>query len=151
MNIPNVVTLCTLILAAVVSISTHAQDSRIYIEGRSAVDANVPPYSGAVLIGDTLHLAGAIGLDENLEVPDDPADEARNVMNAIKRNVEAAGMTMDDLVSVQVFCSDVAHYQAFNDVYRTFFTQEYPARAFIGAGTLLFGARFEVQGIAVKR
>ena len=151
MNIRNVITLCTLILAAVVSISTHAQDSRIYIEGRSAVDANVPPYSGAVLIGDTLHLAGAIGLDENLEVPDDPADEARNVMNAIKRNVEAAGMTMDDLVTVQVFCSDVAHYQAFNDVYRTFFTQEYPARAFIGAGTLLFGARFEVQGIAVKR
>jgi 2-iminobutanoate/2-iminopropanoate deaminase len=151
MNIRNVVTLCTLILAAVVSISTHAQDSRIYIEGRSAADANVPPYSGAVLIGDTLHLAGAIGLDENLEVPDDPADEARNVMNAIKRNVEAAGMTMDDLVSVQVFCSDVAHYQAFNDVYRTFFTQEYPARAFIGAGTLLFDARFEVQGIAIRR
>ena len=151
MNIRNVITLCTLILAAVVSISTHAQDSRIYIEGRSAVDANVPPYSGAVLIGDTLHLAGAIGLDENLEVPDDPADEARNVMNAIKRNVEAAGMTMDDLVSVQVFCSDVAHYQAFNDVYRTIFTQEYTARAFIGAGTLLFDARFEVQGIAVKR
>ena len=151
MNIRNVVTLCTLILAAVVSISTHAQDSRIYIDGRSAADANVPPYSGAVLIGNTLHLAGAIGLDENLEVPDDPTDEARNVMNAIKRNVEAAGMTMDDLVSVQVFCSDVAHYQAFNDVYRTFFTQEYPARAFIGAGTLLFDARFEVQGIAVKR
>ena len=151
MNIRNVVTLCTLILAAVVSISTHAQDSRIYIDGRSAADANVPPYSGAVLIGDTLHLAGAIGLDENLEVPDDPADEARNVMNAIKRNVEAAGMTMDDLVSVQVFCSDVAHYQAFNDVYRTFFTQEYPARAFIGAGTLLFDARFEVQGIAIRR
>ena len=151
MNIRNVVTLCTLILAAVVSISTHAQDSRIYIDGRSAADANVPPYSGAVLIGDTLHLAGAIGLDENLEVPDDPADEARNVMNAIKRNVEAAGMTMDDLVSVQVFCADVAHYQAFNDVYRTFFTQEYPARAFIGAGTLLFDARFEVQGIAVRR
>ena len=151
MNIRNVVTLCTLILAAVVSISTYAQDSRIYIDGRSAADANVPPYSGAVLIGDTLHLAGAIGLDENLEVPDDPADEARNVMNAIKRSVEAAGMTMDDLVSVQVFCSDVAHYHAFNDVYRTFFTQEYPARAFIGVGTLLFDARFEVQGIAVKR
>ena len=68
MNIRNVVTLCTLILAAVVSISTHAQDSRMYIDGRSAADANVPPYSGAVLIGDTLHLAGSIGLDENLEV-----------------------------------------------------------------------------------
>ncbi len=151
MNIRNVVTLFTFVLATVVSINTHAQDSRIYIDGRSATDANVPPYSGAVLIGDTLYLAGSIGLDENLEVPDDPADEARNVLNAVKRSVEAAGMTMDDLVSIQVFCSDVAHYQAFNDVYRTFFTQEYPVRAFIGVGTLLFDARFEVQGIAVKR
>ena len=151
MNIRSVVKFFALAFAAVVSINTHAQDSRIYIDGRSATDANVPPYSGAVLVGDTLYLAGSIGLDENLEVPDNPTDEARNVMNAIKRSVEAAGMTMDDIVSIQVFCSDVAHYQAFNDVYRTFFTQEYPARAFIGAGTLLFNARFEVQGIAVKR
>ena len=147
----NVLTLFGLVLATVVSINIHAQDSRIYIDGRSATDPNVPPYSGAVLIGDTLYLAGSIGLDENLEVPDDPADEARNVLNAIKRSVEAAGMTMDDLVSIQVFCSDVAHYQVFNDVYRTFITQEYPARAFIGVGALLFDARFEVQGIAVKR
>jgi enamine deaminase RidA (YjgF/YER057c/UK114 family) len=60
-------------------------------------------------------------------------------------------MTMDDLVSVQVFCSDVAHYAAFNAVYRTYFTREFPARAFLGAGTLLFEARFEVQGIAVRQ
>ena len=60
-------------------------------------------------------------------------------------------MTMDDIVSVQVFCTDLSHYQAFNDVYRTYFTQEYPARAFVGISTLLFDARFEVQGIAVKR
>jgi enamine deaminase RidA (YjgF/YER057c/UK114 family) len=58
---------------------------------------------------------------------------------------------MDDLVSVQVFCSDVGHYDAFNRVYRTFFSGEFPARAFLGSGTLLFGARFEVQGIAVRR
>jgi enamine deaminase RidA (YjgF/YER057c/UK114 family) len=60
-------------------------------------------------------------------------------------------MTMDDLVSVQVFCSDVSHYDAFNKVYRTFFKKELPARAFLGSGRLLFGARFEVQGVAVRR
>jgi enamine deaminase RidA (YjgF/YER057c/UK114 family) len=103
------------------------------------------------LVGDTLYLAGALGTDEDLEVPDDPADEVRNVMNAIKRSVEAADMTMDDIVSIQVFCTDLDLYQAFNDVYRTFFTQEYPARAFIGVGTLLFDARFEVQGVAIRR
>jgi len=128
-----------------------AQETRSYINGRTAADSDVPPFSGAVLIGDTLYLSGTIGLDENNEVPDDPAEEARLVMNSIKTNIEAAGMTMDDIVVIQVFCSDVVHYQAFNDVYRTFFTKEFPARAFLGAGTLLFNARFEVQGIAVKR
>ena len=58
---------------------------------------------------------------------------------------------MDDLVSVQVHSSDVEDYAAFNGVYRTFFTETFPARAFLGAGTLLFGARFEVLGIAVRR
>jgi enamine deaminase RidA (YjgF/YER057c/UK114 family) len=72
-------------------------------------------------------------------------------MDRVKQNLEAAGMTMDDLVSVQVFCSDITLYDTFNKMYRTYFTKEFPARAFIGSGTLLRGGRFEVQGIAVKR
>jgi reactive intermediate/imine deaminase len=127
------------------------QDTRTYIDGRSATDENVPPFSGAVMIGDTLYLSGSIGLDDDNKVPDDAGEEARLVLNSIKGTLEKAGMTMDDIVSVQIFCSDVKHYQAFNDVYRGFFTREFPARAFIGAGTLLFNARFEVQAIAVKR
>lgn len=124
-------------------------DDRSYINGNSAGGDGLP-FSGAVMVGDTLYLSGALGLVDG-KVPADPADEARAVMDAIKSTLEDAGMTMDDLVSVQIFCSDVAHYGAFNEVYRTYFTQEYPARAFIGAGTLLFDARFEVQGIAIKR
>ncbi len=151
MNTRDLATFCILVLSTLASVNSYAQSSRTYIEGRTGADQDVPPYSGAVLVGDTLYLSGTIGIDENREVPDDPAEEARIALDAIKRNVEAAGMTMDDLVSVQVFCSDVVHYQAFNDVYRTYFTQEYPARAFIGVGTLLFDARFEVQGIAVRR
>ena len=151
MKIRNLQLLCIIGLAAMASINTHAQESRTYIDVRSATDDNVPPFSGAVLVGDTLYLSGSIGLDENNEVPDNAQDEARLVLNNIKHALESAGMTMDDIVSLQIFCSDVKHYQAFNDVYRTFFTREYPARAFIGAGALLFNARFEVQGIAVKR
>jgi enamine deaminase RidA (YjgF/YER057c/UK114 family) len=59
-------------------------------------------------------------------------------------------MTMDDLVQLQVFCSDVSLWERFNAVYRTYFTSRLPARAFLGSGTLLFGARFELQGVAVK-
>lgn len=87
----------------------------------------------------------------NGAVPDDPKEEARVLLDTVKSTLEAAGMTMDDLVYVQIFCSDVAHYDAFNEVYRTYFLQEFPARAFLASGTLLFNARFEVQSIAVKR
>ncbi len=122
---------------------------RNYINGRSAGESG-PPFSGAVQVGDTLYISGMLGL-QNGQVPDDPRTEARIMMDSIKATVEEAGFTMDDIVHVTIYCSDVAHYDAFNEVYRTYFTREYPARAFIGSGTLLFNARFEMQSIAVKR
>jgi enamine deaminase RidA (YjgF/YER057c/UK114 family) len=76
---------------------------------------------------------------------------ARLALDSLKKTLAEAGLTMDDLVYVQVFCSDVSLFDTWNEVYRTYFTKEYPARAFIGSGPLLFGARFEVTGIAVKR
>ncbi len=143
--------LVSIALVAVVSTDLSAQVARTYVTPRTADDTSAGPYSGAVLVGNTLYLSGTIGLDENREVPSTAEAEARNVLNNVRQNLEAAGMTMDDLVSVQVFSSDVRDYDAFNGVYRTYFTKEFPARAFIGAGTLLFDARFEVQAIAVKR
>ena len=129
----------------------HGQGSREYINARSASDDAALPFSGAVRVGETLYLSGTIGLNENREVPPTAEEEARLVLNSVQNTLEAAGMTMDDLVFVQVFCSDLGHYDAFNSVYRTYFKREFPARAFIGAGSLLFDARFEVQSIAVRR
>ena len=139
---------CTILVVLILSAGATANE-RTYINGNSAGGDGLP-FSGAVMVGDTLYLSGALGL-VNGEVPEDPADEARAVLDSIKGTLEDAGMTMDDLVSVQIFCSDVSTYGAFNEVYRTYFTREFPARAFIGSGPLLFNARFEVQGIAVKR
>lgn len=130
--------------------ATHAQPARRYINAQLASGTGTP-FSGAVLVGDTLYVSGTLGLGPNRQVPETVEAEARNALNNVRDLLKAAGMTMDDLVSVQVFCSDVAHYDAFNAVYRTYFTREFPARAFLGSGKLLFGARFEVQGTAVKR
>lgn len=151
MRFPTIAALVSVALVSAVSADLSAQDVRRYINPRSAANPTALPFSGAVLVGNTLYLSGTIGLDENQQVPSTPEAEARLVLNSMQSTLEAAGMTMDDLVSVQVFCSDVANYDAFNAVYRTYFTREFPARAFIGAGTLLFDARFEVQGVAVKR
>ena len=127
-----------------------AQERR-YINPRSAENPDVPPFSGGVMVGNTFYVSGTIGLSPNQTVPETAQEEARNVLTNVQNTLETAGLTMDDLVSVQVYASDVADYDAFNEVYRTFFTQEYPGRAFLGSGTLLFGARFEVLGFAVKR
>ena len=147
-NLKNLLT-TALVLTAFTTMTACAQE-RAYINPNHASQADVSPFSGAVLTDDTLYISGTLGL-ENGQVPADPAAEARNVMDGIKGQLEDAGMTMDDLTYVQIFCSDLALYQVFNDVYRTYFTQEFPARAFIGAGSLLFDARFEIQAIAVKR
>ena len=128
--------------------TTDAQSARRYINPRSAANpasATQPPFSGAVLAGGALYLSGMLGTGDSAEAA------ATNVLTSIQNTLKAADMTMDDLVSVQIFCSDVSQYDAFNKVYRTFFKQEYPARAFLGSGTLLNNARFEVQAIAVKR
>ena len=121
-----------------------------YVNPRSPADGEVAPFSGAVWVGNTLHLSGTLGL-EGGQVPETAEQEATNVLDNINATLESAGLTMDDLVSVQVYASDVGNYGAFNSVYRTYFTTEFPARAFLGSGTLLFGARFEVMGIAVRR
>ena len=132
--------------------TASASSPRTVIGPRTnAQNPNDPPFSGAVRVGDTLYLSGQLGLGPGRKPPADVGEEARLVMEAVKKQLRDAGMTPDDLVSVQIFCSDVSHYDAFNAVYRTYFTKEFPARAFLGAGPLLFGARFEVQGIAVKR
>jgi reactive intermediate/imine deaminase len=110
------------------------------------------PYSQAVLAGDTLYLAGRTALDPKTgKVPADLEQEVRFILDGMKAQLEAAGMTMDDLVSVQVFCPDLTLYDRFNAIYRTYFKGEMPARAFIGSGPLLWGSRFELQGIAVRR
>lgn len=109
-----------------------------------------PPFSDAVLVGETLYLSGHIGMDKDNKVPADAEAEARLVMQKFEATLKAADMGLADLVYVQVFCSDVAHFAAWNKVYRELMKDPYPARAFIGSGKLLFDARFEIQGIAVK-
>jgi 2-iminobutanoate/2-iminopropanoate deaminase len=110
------------------------------------------PFSDGVLVGNTLYIAGHIGLDPKAGTPPASAeDEARLVMEGVKSTVEQAGLTMDDVVSVQVFCTDLKYYETFNNVYKTYFHGDYPARAFIGAASLLRNGKYEVMGIAVKK
>lgn len=136
-----------LLIAAVLHADSPSQPARKYLKPEGDL-----VFSNGVLVGDTLYVAGHIGLDPKTgKPPATPEEEAKLVLDEVKATLARAGMTMDDLVQVTVFCPDVALWQKFNGVYRGYFGKDFPARAFIGSGPLLFGARFEVQGIAVKR
>jgi len=110
------------------------------------------PFSDAVLVGgSTLYISGRIGLiPGTTQVPVHVDQEIVYLMEDLRSVLNDAGMTLDDLVSLQIFCPDVSLWEQFNAIYRTFFSGALPARAFLGSGPLLFGARFEVMGIAVK-
>jgi 2-iminobutanoate/2-iminopropanoate deaminase len=143
MRIRTLIALASFTLAPLTTVS--AQEPVTYINGRSATQANAAPFSGGVMVGNTLYLSGVLGGGATAE------EAARTALESIKNTLTAAGMTMDDLVQVQIFAADLADYQAFNAVYRTYFTREFPARAFLGSGSLLNNARFEVLGIAARR
>jgi 2-iminobutanoate/2-iminopropanoate deaminase len=143
--------LAAALLAATLLPQVTGAANRRYVEHSVAAGSPTLPFSDAVLSGDTLYVAGQIGIDTHTgNAPTDPSAEARLVMDAVKRTVESAGLTMDDLVSVTVYCTDLELYDTFNAVYRTYFHGHYPARAFIGSSKLLRNGHFEVQGVAIK-
>ena len=109
------------------------------------------PFSDAVFVGDTLYISGRIGLDPATgEAPENIDAEIDLLFEGFQAVLREAGMTMDDLVWVQVYCPDVSLWQQFNSAYVKLFSREFPARAFLGSGTLLKKGRFEMLGIAVK-
>jgi enamine deaminase RidA (YjgF/YER057c/UK114 family) len=105
-----------------------------------------------VVAGDMVYLAGSIGVDPETGVaPDDVEEEIRLVLDSMKDRLERVGMSMDDLVTVQVYCTDLALYDTFNAIYRTYFDAHFPARAFVGSGPLLANGHFELTGTAIRQ
>jgi 2-iminobutanoate/2-iminopropanoate deaminase len=110
------------------------------------------PFSDGVFVGDTLYIAGRIGIDPATgRVPNDIEQEIRFMLDSVQAILAEAAMTMDDLVSATVFCPDLSLFEIFNKIYRSYFQREFPARAFIGSGPLLLGGHFEIIGVGIKR
>src|SRR5438105_4304631 len=100
---------CFALFAA--SQSKPAPQTRRYINLPRPNATTTLPFSHGVIVGDTLYIAGTIGLDPKTSKP--PADaeaEARLTLDSVQAVLKEADMTMDDLVSVQVFCSDLSQY-----------------------------------------
>jgi 2-iminobutanoate/2-iminopropanoate deaminase len=132
--------------------SEKGQRKRLHIPPPGGFGPLPLPFSSGVLVGDTFYLSGHIGFDPGTKrVPELLEREVECLITSLRDTLAKAGLGLDDLVCVQIFCSDVALFERFNAVYRKYFKEPFPARAFIGSGPLLFGAHFEIQGIAVGK
>jgi reactive intermediate/imine deaminase len=105
------------------------------------------PFSELVRHGNTLYLSGQIGIQPGTMklVPGGVQEEARQTMANIRTTLEAHGYSMANLVKCTVMLADIADWQAFNEVYKTFFSGDYPARSALGTSGLALGARVEVD------
>ena len=109
------------------------------------------PFSEAVRVDHTLYLSGMIGIKPGtLELVSGGIEaESRQTMDNIRMTLQAHGASMGDVVKCTVMLAEISEWGAFNEVYKAYFDERYPARSALGANGLALGARVEVECIAV--
>ena len=110
------------------------------------------PLAEAVRVGDTLYMSGQIGIQPGTLklAPGGIKEEAKQTMTNIRTTLEAHGYSLRDVVKCTVMLADISKWGDFNEVYKSFFSEPYPARSAIGANGLAVGAQVEVECIAVS-
>ena len=111
--------------------------------------AAIGPYSQAVRVGNTLWVSGQIPLDPATKemVGGDIEAQIRRVFDNAKAIVLAAGVSLDDVVKVNLYLLDLANFALVNKIMAEYFREPYPARAAIGAASLPRGAQIEMECI----
>ena len=113
--------------------------------------AAVGPYVHAVKAGNTLYTSGQLGLiPETGVLPEGVEAQAKQAMENLKAVVEAAGMTMADIVKTTVFLADINDFAAVNAINASYFTGDAPARSCVQVAQLPKAGLVEVEAIAVK-
>lgn len=112
---------------------------------------NRAPYSDGIVVGNTLYVAGLQGSDPNGKFPPGGfAPQARAVLQNIERVVTQAGFRMKDVVSVNVYLTDIHDFAAMNGIYKAFFPDPKPTRTTVQVAALSKGALIEISAIAVR-
>ena len=108
-------------------------------------------YSQAVKTGSTVYLSGQIPLipETMVLIEGDISKQIHQVFQNLAAVCEAADGTLQDIVKLNIFLTDLAHFPIVNEVMAQYFEQPYPARAAIGVSQLPKGAQVEMDGIMV--
>lgn len=113
--------------------------------------AAIGPYSQAVRSGETVYLSGQIPLDPETMEPAGPdiRGQIEQVLDNLRAVAVAAGASLDDVVKLTVYLTDLSHFPLVNEVMTGYFSEPYPARAAIGVAALPRGAAVEMDAILV--
>ena len=138
------------LLAVMISCS-ESRSLKTVIETEQA-PAAIGPYSQGILAGNTLYAAGQLGMDPETGAMagEDLESQTRQALDNLGAVLEAAGMGFGDVVSVDVFLSDIENFSAFNAIYSEYFTETLPARAVVEAARLPRDALVEIKLVAVR-
>jgi reactive intermediate/imine deaminase len=112
--------------------------------------AAIGTYSQAVRVGETVYLSGQIGLDPHtMQLAEGIEAQVHRVFQNLRAVSSAADSSFDDLVKLNVYLTDLAHFAKVNEIMATYFRQPYPARAAVGVAALPRGALVEMDGVLV--
>jgi reactive intermediate/imine deaminase len=112
--------------------------------------AAIGTYSQAVRVNDTVYLSGQIGLDPiSMQMVEGIEEQIHRVFQNLRAVANAAGGSLDDVVKLNIFLTDLIHFAKVNEIMASYFRQPYPARAAVGVATLPRGALVEADGVMV--
>jgi reactive intermediate/imine deaminase len=112
--------------------------------------AAIGTYSQAVKVGNTVYLSGQIGLDPvTMQMVDGIEAQVHRVFTNLKAVAEAAGGSLNDVVKLNIFLTDLSHFALVNTIMAEYFSQPYPARAAVGVASLPRAALVEADGVMV--
>jgi 2-iminobutanoate/2-iminopropanoate deaminase len=107
-----------------------------------------PPYSPVIVSGDLVYTAGQVAHDENGEVvSDDIVGQTKRTIENLRACLAAAGCGLEDVLKVTAFLNDLGDMAAYNEVYKEYFSEPYPARSTVGV-SLPGGLRVEIEAVA---
>ncbi|KAF0206095.1 MAG: TdcF [Gallionellaceae bacterium] len=110
--------------------------------------AAIGTYSQAVRVDNTVYLSGQIGLDPNtMQMVEGIEAQIHRVFQNLRAVADAAGGSMNDVVKLNIFLTDLAHFAKVNEAMATYFHQPYPARAAVGVASLPRNALVEADGV----
>ena len=111
----------------------------------------IGPYSQAVKAGNLMFISGQIPLDPETGdlVSKSIEDQAKQVLENVKSICEAAGCSLDDIVKISIFLTDLSNFAVVNDMMKEYFSEPYPARATVEVSGLPLEVNVEIEAIVL--